>query len=533
MPKRKYIPQPELNEITDQEWLMERQVVLECLHSDRFSYIKTYKDSDEYKFTDINHILSRASKREQIFIKNYFMLPDQLRADFEINKSALKKNPHIYFLIDHDFYYENAVAYAETLMQTDGSYFEYIQPNLVERNLSIAFNAVKSRPINFKDLPAKYTDDENFIEMCLKANPLTYCQLSSSQRKDINYLSIIYKYTQPQDIPKIYQALPQKLKVLKENILEIIKFWPQVYGLLSHKHRADEQIAVFALNCDYKQIANIPRGMHFKLPIIDAYISRKNLKKVAIGNLIYEFKSLTNRNITNSDLVEKIIAIFPKHKMKFFAEAFGSMSPHNYLLNSKNMTKLLKKNPQAFSRLQQLHELYGGLYSDIIELGIKLDYKNFQYISFNNYSEHEKKYYEDLLMLAVKTYQASESKDAHPFKYASDAKITPKRLKQIITYRVDGKVIVDYVNIFRHGSPSIKRSRRIYVNALNINPGLAAHYPVTKNCKDTIFKGLNLEARKALYPPWIQKQGPKDVLEIAHLKKEILEPLTTNDTKKD
>ena len=41
MPKRKYIPQPELNEITDQEWLMERQVVLECLHSDRFSYIKT------------------------------------------------------------------------------------------------------------------------------------------------------------------------------------------------------------------------------------------------------------------------------------------------------------------------------------------------------------------------------------------------------------------------------------------------------------------------------------------------------------
>ena len=71
MPKRKYIPQPELSEITDQELLIERQVVLECLHSNRFSYIKTYKDSDEYLFADIKDILSRASKREQGIKESY------------------------------------------------------------------------------------------------------------------------------------------------------------------------------------------------------------------------------------------------------------------------------------------------------------------------------------------------------------------------------------------------------------------------------------------------------------------------------
>jgi len=534
MPKRKYIPQPELSEITDQELLTERQVVLECLRSDRFSYIKTYPDFDEYLFADIKDILSRASKREQIFIKNYFMLPDELKADFEINMSALKKNSHIYFLIDHDLYYEKAIAYAETLMQTDGSYYEYIPPNLVEQNLSIAFNAVKSRPINFKDLPAKYTDDKNFIAMCLIANPLTYCQLRSCQRKDINYLSIIYNYTRPLDIPKIYQAIPLKHKALKKNILEMITFLPQVYGLLSYKQRSDEQIAVMAVHHDYKQIANVPKGMHFKLPIINTYFAPMNLT-VGIDNLVYEFKSSTNRNITTSDLLEKIIKISPKHKMKHLVEMFGSFGASSHLLNSKNITKLLKKSPQAFSSLEQFHHFYGS-HIDIVELGIKLDYKNFQYIRFNIYQNNkqiEEKWYEELFMLAVKTYQASGSKDVHPFKYASHANIPLNRLKQIITHKVDGKVIADYVNMFRHGSASIKKSKQVYVNALNINPGLAEDYPVTKNSKKTIFKDLNIEARKALFTRWIEKKSYEDVLEIAHLKKEILEPSTLNDGQED
>lgn len=531
MPKRKNIPQPELNEITDRELLKEREILLDCLYADRFGYIKTYKDSDEYLFSEIKAILSKASRREQIFIKNYYMLPDELKADFKINKIALKKNPYIYFLIDHDIKDEYAIAYAKILMQTDGSFYRHIPLYLVEQNQNIAFNAVKSRPNIFQDLPAKYTENKNFIEKCLRANPLIYCQLSSCQRKELKYLSIIYEYTQPQDIPKIFQAIPQKFKALKKDILEIITFLPQVYGLLSHKKRSDEQIAVRALIGDYKQIANIPKGMHFKFPIIDAYFLRTYSNK-DIETRVYEFKCLTKRNITTSDLVEKIIKISPKNKMIYIAKTFSSFpfNASHAMLNSKNMIKLLKKSPQAFAGLDQVHDVLSSGYIDIVELAIKLDYTNFKYVRLPNLSSHfDTKCYEEIFMLANKIYQAGGSKDTHPFKYASSYIIPIKRLKKIITHRVDGKVIVDYVNIFRYGRANIKKSKQIYVNALNINPGLAKDYPVTKTTKKTIFKDLNIKARKVLFKSWIQKKELEDILEIAHIKKEILELPTSND----
>ena len=100
MPKRKYIPQPELK-MTDQQLLMQRQIILELINKDRFQFIKTYTNTDEKLFIEIKDILSKASKKDQIFIKNYFILPDELKADYEINKSALAKNPYIYHLMNH------------------------------------------------------------------------------------------------------------------------------------------------------------------------------------------------------------------------------------------------------------------------------------------------------------------------------------------------------------------------------------------------------------------------------------------------
>jgi hypothetical protein len=59
MPKRKYIPQPELK-MTDQQLLMQRQIILELINKDRFQFIKTYTNTDEKLFIEIKDILSKA-----------------------------------------------------------------------------------------------------------------------------------------------------------------------------------------------------------------------------------------------------------------------------------------------------------------------------------------------------------------------------------------------------------------------------------------------------------------------------------------
>ena len=106
MPK-KNIPQQELSQITDQQLLMQRQIILELINKDRFRFIKTYKNTDQHLFIEIKDILNKASKKDQIFIKNYFILPAELKADYEINKSALAKNPYIYHLMNHEHKYSS------------------------------------------------------------------------------------------------------------------------------------------------------------------------------------------------------------------------------------------------------------------------------------------------------------------------------------------------------------------------------------------------------------------------------------------
>jgi hypothetical protein len=137
--------------------------------------------------------------------------------------------------------------------------------------------------------------------------------------------------------------------------------------------------------------------------------------------------------------------------------------------------------------------------------------------------------YEDLFKLAIKIYQANGSKGTHPLAYAYEYQSSSiSKLKKIVTYKnkINGKVEVDYVNIFKHSPTNIKRHYDVYTNALNINPKLAVYYPVTKKCNVNIFNGLHLSARKALFDYWIKKQNIKDILEIAHLKNDILNPTT-------
>ena len=530
MPKKKYIPQQELNEVTDHQLLMQRQIILELICHDRFKFIKTYKDTDKHLFTKIKDILSNASKEDQVFIKNYFILPDKLKADFEINKSALAKNPHIYFLMNHDKA-AYALTYAKILMKTDGNFYKYLSHDLVEQDMNIGLSAVISEPSVYRDLPNKYKVDDEFITKALKGNPLVYCYLSDSHRANLEILTLSLKHASHRHIDEIFGAAPDKFKSSNTaDLLKLLKLQPSIYKQLSLKLRSDMKIATSALASDFNQIANVPQSMHFKLPVLDAYFSSSNLKN-DVRYLVYTFKSETKRGITTSDLMNKLIAISPKHKMKLLAKIFGGGSSTYLLLNAANMTKLLKKSPAAFSNLTFLHNEIWLAYSDIYELAIKLDYKNFQYISYSPPGVYELDFelYEDLFKLAIKIYQANGSKGVHPYAYTYAYEYhgsSISKLKKIVTYKINGKVEVDYVNIFKHGPANIKRHYDVYTNALNINPKLAAYYPVTKKCNINIFNGLHLSARKALFDYWVKKQNIKDILEIAHLKNDILNPTT-------
>ena len=525
MPKRKYIPQLELK-MTDQQLLMQRQIILELINKDKFQFIKTYTDTDEHLFFEIKDILNKASKQDQNFIKNYFILPDELKADYEINKSALAKNPYIYHLMDHDKF-EYAIKYAKILMSTDGNFYKYLSPDLVEQNKQIALNAVISAPAVFKDLPIKYKISNDFILKALQSNSSVYCYLSESQSANRDYITSSLKTASFDDIKisQIYKAAPNIFENLnKSDIQKFLKLAPGIYRFFSSKLRSDKKIAAYALEQDYTQIKYVPKKLHFSLEIMDAYFSTKNLKH-NILLLFYKFKALTQGNITTSDLIDKIIQVSSKHRMKFLAEMFGDQE--YLLLNTKNINNLLLKDPKAFSNLRFLHYLL-ITYGDVIEQAIKLDYKNFQYID-TNYGycsdDLDSRIYEDFFKLAIKTYHANGSKGVHPYGYAS-RNLPYKKLKKIVIHKNNGKVTTDYVNIFKHGSVDIRRIKTVYVHALNHSPKLALYYPLIKTSKKNIFKGLNLEARKALFDPWIKMQGLEDILEIAHLKDEIFNPTT-------
>jgi len=531
MPKRKYIPQPELK-MTDQQLLMQRQIILELINKDRFQFIKTYTNTDEKLFIEIKDILSKASKKDQIFIKNYFILPDELKADYEINKSALTKNPYIYHLMNHDKI-KYAINYAKILMSTDGNFYKYLSPDLVEQNKQIALNAVISSPVVFKDLPTKYKISNDFILKAIQSNSLVYCYLSESQKANTDYITSSLKTASFDDIniSQIYKAAPNVFQNLnKSDIHKFLKLAPGIYRFFSSKLRSDKTIAAHALEYDYTQIKYVPKKLHFSLEIMDTYFSSKNLKH-DILLLVYKFKALTQTNITTSDLIDKIIQISPKDKMKLIAAKFGDADYP--LLNTKNIRNLLLKDPKAFSNLRFVHYLL-HTNSDVIEQAIKLDYRNIQYIDPHpdfgyGYSEDLVNcIYEDFFKLAIKTYHANGSKGVHPYGYVNKSfkSFSYRQLKKIVTHKINGKVAPDYVNIFKHGSVDIRRIKTVYVHALNHSPKLALYYPVTETSKKNIFEGLNLRAQKALFDPWIKKQGLEDILEIAHLKDEIFNPTT-------
>ena len=528
MPK-KNIPQQELSQITDQQLLMQRQIILELINKDRFRFIKTYKNTDQHLFIEIKDILNKASKKDQIFIKNYFILPAELKADYEINKSALAKNPYIYHLMNHGKS-EYAINYAKILMSTDGNFYKFLSPDLVEQNKQIALNAVISAPAVFKDLPTKYKISNAFIMKALQSNPLVYCYLGESQRANRDYIASSLKTASFDDIniSQIFKAAPNIFQNLnKSDIHKFLKLAPGIYRFFTSKLRSDWKIAAHAVEYDYTQIKYVPKKLHFSLEIMDAYLSTKNLKH-DIRLLVYKFKALTQSNITTSDLIDTIIQVSPKHKMKLLAEIFGDED--NLLLNTNNINNLLHKDPKAFSNLRFLHSLW-NTHGDVIERAIKLDYRNFQYIEIHfgyGYSEDFVScIYEDFFKLAIKTYHANGSKGVHPYGYATRS-FSYRQLKKIVTHKINGKVVPDYVNIFKHGSVDIRRIKTVYVHASNHSPELAPYYPVTKTSKKNIFEGLNLQARSALFDPWIKKQGLEDILEIANLKQQILEPPIIN-----
>lgn len=527
MPKRKYIPQPELK-MTDQQLLMQRQIILELINKDRFQFVKTYTNTDEKLFIEIKDILSKASKQDQIFIKNYFILPAALKADYEINKSALAKNPYIYLLMNHDKP-EYAVFFAEILVATDGNFYKYLPLHLVEQNRQVALNAAISAPFIFKDLPTKYKINNNFIAAALKGNSLVYCHLSDSQKANRDYIASSLQNASYDDISMIYNAAPNIFQSLKKSDLQkFLKLAPSIYEFLPLKTRSNQQIAVNVVQRDFNQIKYVPKKLHLTLEIMDAFFSKNNLTFDDIQGLVFQFKMLTKSSLTVSDLMDKIIQVFPRHKMKHLASIFGD--EHISMLNSRNMKILLFKDPKAFKNLRYLTTSW-NTFGDVIEYAIKLDYRNFQYINkWGNARENLIDYmYEDFFKLAVNSYHSNKIKGVHPYHYAPKS-FSLMQLRKIVTHKIDGKVVPDYENILKYGSNKIRTLKTVYVNALNSSPKHALFYPLTKASKKNIFKDLNLEARKALFEPWIKKKGIKDVLEIACLKKEILEPLTTNDT---
>ena len=530
MPKKKYIAQPELCAITDHQLLMQRQQIIELIHLDRFKFMKNFKDSEETLFDDIKDILDKAPKKDRAFIKNYFMLSPEFKADVGINETALEKNPYIYFLIDHDIEDAIAVAYAEILMQTDGTFFHHIKPDLVDQSIKIPLNAVISAPSVFKYLPTKYKTDDDFIAAALKGNPLIYMQLTNAQRMSSDFLKITLQ-RQPinlnlsewqEQITEIYTAIPNAVKNDKSKLHFIVKLQPKIYAFLLLKYKDDPKIATEAVKRDLTMIEFVPKIMHFASCIITAYFSHINTN-ILKGSLPNEFKRLTGSRLNHSELVNKFIAALPRKEIANFASLFGSQyfSPKRDTLSEQNICNLLNKDPRSFKNLSFISR-NPYRYKKIINLAIRLDYLNFKDLRM---AYLHKSQYLECLKLAIQSYRDNGSKGMHP--YANSMYLlTIEEVKQVITHKINGIVTVDYETIFKFAPANVKRNPNVYLNALNTNPNLASYYPITKSCKSSIFKGLNIAARKTLFNQWIKRQDIKDVLEIAHLKQEILKPTT-------
>ena len=67
--KKKYIPQQELSNITDEALLTERHIVIDLISNNKFQFLKGYKDSKDDQFKEIEDVLSKAKKKIMDFSK--------------------------------------------------------------------------------------------------------------------------------------------------------------------------------------------------------------------------------------------------------------------------------------------------------------------------------------------------------------------------------------------------------------------------------------------------------------------------------
>lgn len=516
--KKKYRPQQELCNITDEALLLERHLILQLINTDKFQFIKGYKKNINNQFEDIKSVLTKAKKKDHDFIKNYFVLPDAIKDDLEINKRALYKCPYIYFLIKDDVKKVHAITFASILMQTNGSFFKYISPDL-RLNKSISLNAVINCPNIFTNIPDKFKSDYYFVKSALNRNPYIYPHLSKAHRSLRSNLFTALKREISNNMKHFYDSIPKKFKDDQEQILEIIKLQPKMYKFLSTKQKANIKVASAALSGNYKMIKYVPKKIHFEEAIIKAFFAR-TYRNENIRSKIYIFKSLTRCELNFKKLIAKFIDCLSAKSLIYFVERISGEE----ILDVANWISLVEKNPGTFQYLDCGQDNYMAYYS-VLETAILRDYKNFKHINFRYYDvdQFKSEMYAEFLALAIRVYEDCGKRGAHPasYLYLNPDILSIKQLKKVVTHIVDGKIETDFVNIFKYGNNRIRRNKYIYVKALNVDASLARLFPITKRSSKKIFKGLNSKAKNALFKKWLRIINVKDVLEAAALKQEI------------
>ena len=533
----KYIPQQELELITNPHLLDERDTVLTLISNNQFDLIKNYKSSEESTFLEIQDILDKVTPSEQIFIKNYYSLPSKLKADLKINSVAIKKNPYIYFALNNEATYLKELDYAKILMQTCGSFYTQLELPLM-RHEEIAKLAIINDPSVFKELLIEFRNDKTFIESALHKNALIYPHLSLNDRRNPLFLKIVLIYN---IIPAeaIFKAIPRSLKKSRADIMSIMKIDPYYFKFLTLKHRADKKIALYGVQADFNLLKFVDKKLHQDKDILLAFFLY-HLNDSYIEKLIYEYQLITNSELSSDEILSRLIKAYPVNKIMGLAKEFsmpclaGLDRSISININKKNMLEFLKKKPQTFKYLvnsDQLYQINACYFCAIAVLALKLDYKNFQYIQYYHFSkvpkeEDARSIYTKLFEVSVRYFKNNGEKGAHPYKWAVKNIMHLRDIERIVTKKSNGKINIDYKTIFLYGPAKYKKIKKVYVNALNADPKLANYLPLTKETQISIFEGLNKKALEALFPLWVRFLKIKDVLEIAHLKNEIFSSTT-------
>ena len=535
MPKRNDIHQHVLELMGNVDLLHQRVKVLNLIKDNQFDQVIIYNGSEvvslsQDKIAEIQHILDLAPAHEQIFIKNYYNLPRELKEDLKINLRAIEKNPYIYFLLDFKTRYLNDHAYAFALMKTAGRFFKYLSRDL-QYSERIKMAAVVNDPSVIKDLyhPAASLIPPNFIKKALHLNPLIYTQLELYDREDPLFIDIVIKDNLFPD-ESIFKAIPRSKRESQASILNIIANQHYYFRFLSFKHRSDIKIATYAIKNDYALLKFVPKKLHLNKDILLAFF----LENYDLcDDLLDQYMFYTNSKISPEDFVNRLIKVCPNNEMMKLARYCSSLT-YPPIFSKSLILEFLKKEPQTYKYLLDfvhLREISTPYFSAIAVLALKLDYKNFRYITLRPFVNHpdsfelDKDIYTKLFEVCIKYYKSNGEKGSHPYKWAHK-KITLKDAKKIITKKINNKTVIDYQTIFIFGPTRYKKIKEVYVNALNADPKLAKYFPLNKKTQISTFEGLNKEALEVLFPLWVRFLKTKDVLEIAHLKNEILKPAT-------